>query len=496
MTASLFRAITTAAVAAVLGTLGLPHDCRAQVAQGTAWAVFKVDNGRVYINAGSEDSVRVGMTVTFCEAVSSTDQSGASLADLIPVAEGKVKFLGKHTSVVATDSSNLGSIRIGTPVSLPISAWRSVKQNVEVNTAPPHSSEGEPRQSMLSPQDTALLHTSATPTRATQAADQPTGRGQSFDPKAHGLMHTIPANATMFATLPVTVYAPQPMSAPKLYYRVSGKIEYKEVDLALKSNDFYVYEIPKEQVAEPAIEYYITVLSPSGEEILAVGNPETPISIPISGFLINPDLELARHHGKRNVLRVIAERAAFRENDSYEHYEADYLYRVFTVLYSIRMGMGAFRGQGFTDLSPQSPVQSHYYYGYTEAELKFPHSAISFIARILTGINDNGIGNGVETKIRFGDELGVNLLAAVWSTSKLGTSTTVQLNVPLTPRFGFSGNIAVEDLPSAGPTGFRMAVDVQYELVNDLDVIGRVGVGARKTDFLGSNFGLGLVREF
>ena len=262
-----------------------------------------------------------------------------------------------------------------------------------------------------------------------------------------------------------------------------------------KKNDFYFYEIPREEVAEPGIEYYLTITVPSGEELLAMGNPEAPTSLQISGFLINPKLELARHGGNRNMIRVLTEQVVFANNDSYQHYEADYMYRIFTTLYSIRMGMGSFLGKGPIP-GTQSLQTVNYYYGYTEAELALSGTHISLIGRFLTGINNNGIGSGVEAKVRFGDELGVNLVTGVWSASQLGTSTSVQLSVPLSPRFGFSGNIAVEDLPLQGKNGFRMAVDARYEVLPDLDVTGRLGMSARTTDFIGTNIGLGITRHF
>jgi hypothetical protein len=386
-------------------------------------------------------------------------------------------------------------LRRGFPVLLAgESEKRMSEQHPEVSTSPakqvPQIAESSPERK---PNDTTLTapraQTSQIPAGAAQQAAKP------FDPWAHGFVHTPPAGVTIYQSLPITLYAPPPMHTPKLYYRVRGKIEYKEVVLTPKQNDFYFYEIPREEVAEPGIEYYLTVTIPSGDEVLALGNPEAPTSIQISGFLINPELELARHRGNRHMIRVLTEEVVFADNDSYQHYEADYMYRIFTTLYSIRMGMGSFVGKG--PIPGTRSIQTiNYYYGYTEAELALSGTHVSLIGRFLTGINNNGIGSGFEGKVRFGDELGVNLVAAVWNASQLGTSTSVQLNVPLSPRFGFSGNIAVENLPLQGDNGFRMAVDARYEVLPDLDVTGRLGMSARTTKFIGSNLGLGITRHF
>ena len=191
----------------------------------------------------------------------------------------------------------------------------------------------------------------------------------------------------------------------------------------------------------------------------------------------------------------MTERVAFGVNDFYQHSEADYMYRIFTTLYSVRMGMGSFVGKGVVPGS-QSIQTVNYYYGYTEAEVALSGTHISLIGRFLTGINNNGIGSGFETRVRFGDELGVNLVTAVWSASQLGTSTSIQLNVPISARFGFSGNIARENLPLQRNDGFRMAIDLRYEVLPNLDVTGRLGMSARTTEYIGTNLGLGITRHF
>ena len=55
---------------------------------------------------------------------------------------------------------------------------------------------------------------------------------------------------------------------------------------------------------------------------------------------------------------------------------------------------------------------------------------------------------------------------------------------------------AVEDLPVKGDTGFRMAVDYRYRILDDLDVNARLGMGARTTEAVGANLGLGFILHF
>jgi hypothetical protein len=332
------------------------------------------------------------------------------------------------------------------------------------------------------------------------------GRPEEFNPAKLGFLHTPSEGAVLYKKLSITVYSPPPMNTPKLRYRVKGRVEYKEIALTPKPNDFYYFEIPEEEVAEPAVQYYITVSKPNGEEVLVVGNPEEPQTVPVSGFVINPSIELQKYGGNRSELQALVETASFGERqnvgvtkDEYKHYQVDYMYRIFAVLYSIRMGMGAFQGNSYLkDPSTNiiTTVPRKYYYGYVESEFRVPQTSFSLIARFLTGINDDGIGSGFEGKLRLGDELGVNLVTALWTASKLGSSASVQLNVPLTDRSGFAGAIAVEDLPVKGDTGFRMAVDYRYRVLADLDVNARVGLGARTTEAVGANLGLGFILHF
>jgi hypothetical protein len=463
------------------------------------------ENGRVYISAGSDDGAYVGMKVTFFEKGPTQLKDGKPVYDLYPIASSTIQRTGKFSSIVVVDTVAFRLLHPGSPV--------QVAGEIEIGKNPvkPLVSVLDQQKSVVmknSPQmkkqDDAFsvpIISSTSPTApALQAAPQnKQPESKIFNAQTLGFKHTPPTNVTIFQGVPITLYAPSPMKNPKLYYRVHGTIDYKEIDLTPKPNNFYFYEISKEEVVEPAIDYYLTVKAPSGEETLVLGNPETPISIPVSGFVFNPQLELARHRGNRNMIRVMSEQVTYNDSDSYRHYEIDYMYRIFTTLYSIRMGMGAFDGQGLSTGAASGPMtlqSQKYYYGYTEGELAIPSMQISLIGRFLTGINNDGIGSGFETKARFGDELGVNLVAAVWTASRLGTSTSIQLNVPISARFGFSGNIAAEDLPVKGNTGFRMAVDLRYAVFDDFDVTGRVGMSARQTNFIGTNLGLGIVRHF
>ncbi len=332
------------------------------------------------------------------------------------------------------------------------------------------------------------------------------GKPEEFIPVKLGFLHTPSEGAVLYKKLAMTVYAPPPMKTPKLRYRVKGRVEYKEITMTPKPNDFYYYEIPEEEVAEPAVQYYITVSKPNGEEVLVVGNPEEPQTVSVSGFVINPSIELQKYGGNRSELQALVETASFGQRqkagiskDEYTHYQVDYMYRIFSVLYSIRMGMGAFQGSSYQK-DPSTNILTtlprNYYYGYVESEFRVPQTSFSVIGRFLTGINDVGIGSGFEAKVRLGDELGVNLVTALWSASKLGSSASVQLNVPLTDRSGFAGLIAVEDLPVKGDTGFRMAVDYRYRILSDLDVNSRVGMGARTTEAVGANLGIGFILHF
>ena len=463
------------------------------------------DNGRVYISAGSDDGAYIGMKVTFFEKGPSQIKNGKTIYDLYPIGNSIIQRTGKFSSIVVVDTATFHLLHPGSPVQLigetdAVKAPEKQQEPSIVMQKPAEKKDfirlNKPSETISVPINPSVIQ-SAPIIQSNQIPKQPDSK--QFNAQAHGFMHTPPTNVTIYQGVPITLYAPPPMKNPKLYYRVHGTTDYKEIELLSKPNDFYFYEIPKEEVVEPAIEYYLTVKVATGEETLVLGNPETPESIPVSGFVLNPQRELARHRGNRNMVRVMSEQVTYNDTDSYRHYEIDYMYRIFTTLYSIRMGMGAFDGQGLSTAgnAPRMTLQSQkYYYGYTEAELAFSGTQISLIGRFLTGINNDGIGSGFESKIRFGDELGVNLVAAVWSASRLGTSTSVQLNVPLNARFGFSGNIAVEDLPVRGNTGFRMAVDLRYEVFDDFDVTGRVGMSARETNFIGTNLGLGIIRHF
>src|SRR5207249_922052 len=100
--------------------------------------------------------------------------------------------------------------------------------------------------------------------------------------------------------------------------------------------------------------------------------------------------------------------AAYR--DELAQFEADFLYRLRTFLYGIRLGAGAITGRGgyAEPMANSQPRSAGFNYGYAEVEFRaMPH--VAFLARGMAGTGKQGLGFGAEGRLRLGAEDETNL---------------------------------------------------------------------------------------
>ncbi|PKO73261.1 MAG: hypothetical protein CVU23_03615 [Betaproteobacteria bacterium HGW-Betaproteobacteria-17] len=80
--------------------------------------------------------------------------------------------------------------------------------------------------------------------------------------------------------------------------------------------------------------------------------------------------------------------------------------------------------------------------------------------------------------------------------ANLGTSGLFRLNIPAGRDWMFAGSVWVENLPLDEETGFRMALDANWFVSDNLSIMARVGLAARTIDRIGPNVGLGVAGHF
>lgn len=317
-----------------------------------------------------------------------------------------------------------------------------------------------------------------------------------------GYDHARPIAISWGDPLGLSVYAPPPLKAPRVHYRAAGDLTYVRQPLRPEPNDHFTFTVPPDAVAGPAMEYYLTVEDGDGHELLATGTPERPIAVTVKADVFDVGAQQSRYRGHRHRLAAFGEVVSFGGDEFYAHWEADYFYRLFSTLYRLRMGLGSYNGQGYHvppsgDVVPndQNTVGVAWYYGYSEFEWRF-HKYFAVLTKLMLGMNNDGVGVGFEGVLRIGDELGLNLEIGGLRAANLGTSGLFRLNIPAGRDWMFAGSVWVENLPLDEETGFRMALDANWFLSDNLSLMARVGLAARTIDRIGPNVGLGVAGHF
>jgi|GEM_PF-3085306 len=343
------------------------------------------------------------------------------------------------------------------------------------------------------------------PREVVEAAPIPEWRTVSPARRARelGYDHAPPTTVAWGDSLGFSVYAPPPLREPRIHYRVAGELSYQRQPMRPEPNDHFTFDVAATEVASPAMEYYLTVEDGDGHELLATGTPERPHRVGVRADVFDIGAQQSRYRGHRHRLNAFGELVSFGGEEFYAHWEADYFYRLFSTLYRLRMGLGSYNGQGYMapagggEIIPsqQDTVGVAWYYGYSEFEWRF-HKYLSVMTKLMLGINNDGVGVGFEGVVRIGDELGLNLEIGGLRAADLGTSGLFRLNIPAGRDWMFAGSVWVENLPLDEETGFRMALDANWFVTDNLSLLARIGLAARTIDRIGPNVGLGVAGHF
>jgi hypothetical protein len=442
------------AVASILAFT--PSAARAAPSEYTA---IRVDDGVVYVDVSCKDGASAGQALE----VVARDNANE------PVHVGWVVLdsCGDAVSIARVPAELRGQIRKGTlfrvpppppPAPVPPPAIAPVPPAPPAPPAPPPPA---PRKTHA----TALFH------------------------------HEPPTLVPPGVPLALSVYAPAPLANPSLMYRLAGERIYTVVPFEAKPDAYYVAKVPLAAVQAPGIEYYIVVDSPDAPRELAYATPEQPNKVSVEGRF-NETNELARY-GVRDEVSTMTELVSYRSpkgSDYYYRLEGEYLHRIFKAVYSMRFGAGYLNGQTIDDSG--MPTNVGFLYAYSESEFRSASFPIAFIPRVIFGVNNSGVGGGVEARLRLGDELGMNFEAGVTVLSYLGFETFTMLAVHPSPRLKLALAAYLENLPLATQLGFRSYVDVRYRFQHATSVIARVGVAARSIDAIGPDAGLGFALGF
>ncbi|HEY3804849.1 MAG TPA: hypothetical protein VGL61_19685 [Kofleriaceae bacterium] len=433
-------------------------------------AVIRVDEGLAYVDVGRKNGVAPG------QALEVVTREGSD--DAFHLGWIVLESCGETVSLAHVPSELVPYVKQGTLLRLP--------------------GAGTPRPPPTVPKPATAPPPTPPPAIATGSAAPP---AETPPPVVHAsaiaaFRHEPPVLVAPGVPLTLSVFAPAPLAAPTLMYRLAGEHAFAALPFKAQPDSYYTVAIPPARVQAPAIEYYIVVDAPDSPRRLAFATPEEPERIGVEGRF-NETTELARY-GVRDEMSLTSELVSYASvNGTHDYYyraEGDYLHRIFGNIYSMRFGAGYLHGVAFD--SSLNPTTVGFLYAYSEAEFRAASAPFAFIPRLIFGVNDQGVGGGFEARVRVGDELGMNFEGGVTVLSQLGFETFTTLTLHPLPRTSVALAAYLEDLPIATQLGFRSYADLRYRIARATSVGVRLGVAARSIDTIGPDLGLGVSYGF
>ena len=286
-----------------------------------------------------------------------------------------------------------------------------------------------------------------------------------------------------------------------VHYRHRGSETFRRVPLHRDGDAYLRGEIPGDEVAAPGLEYFVEVATLGGVVGAAVGSPDQPVAVAIAAPRDSDIFVSRRNRSQVSTRFTYLDFATFdgrKTGDTTDRvylFEADFLYRLHTVLYGLRVGFGVLDGRGGTREPMADPEHSGFNYGYVELELRLLAN-LAVRGRGGVGVGKDGLGGGVEGRVRLGPEEGTNLTFALSSLQNIGFLSELHLQWAVFPRAPIGLAVAVTDQPAQGDLGVRFSADVGVRVGSWFTPTLRVSYQGRTVQHSGVGVGLGMVFDW
>lgn len=297
--------------------------------------------------------------------------------------------------------------------------------------------------------------------------------------------------------LEITIYVGNPaaLRSAMLYVRRDGEPTYQLVPFKEDATGYYRLLVPSRFTAAGVLEMFIGLLDSEGRLSLQAGRAEQPTPIRIEAPIGAPPSPGPNHSAVSGFFEFV-DFNRFRGNDYYFNAEADFMYRIGSVLYSVRTGFGTLSGYGESvnnlDVLNLAPRPVGINYGYLEGELRF-HRLVGLAVRGLAGQSKAGPGGGAELKLRIGSEMGTNLIVGGAIISDFGGLAQLKLEWNVIRNWPMSVTVVATNQPVQTDLGVRLFYQVGWRFRHWFAPTLRVGYDVRNINHGGLSIGLGLV---
>lgn len=316
--------------------------------------------------------------------------------------------------------------------------------------------------------------------------------------------HTAPESAFSGVTLTLDVFSPNPILGGGAMARRVGEAAFKPFHFSALEDNYYTIDLPANFVSAPGIEYYLYLDDKAGVDrrSIAWGTPIDPIKVRVEGG-VNTGKELERYrfgHELRGFGETYHFPAAGQAVDTrVTEFESEYIHRFFGPVYSVHYGQGLYQSHVVTALTATATSyeqQPGFFYSFLEVNFSTLDSRLSLALKGMGGALSRQTGGGYEARVRYGDELGMNVSVGVRGIQTMGNAVNLNMRVrPLTwLSLGLGGEIG--NLPDAKTLGFREYADFEFELGPQFKIMLRAGASAYNIQQTDGDFGGGLTYEF
>jgi hypothetical protein len=306
------------------------------------------------------------------------------------------------------------------------------------------------------------------------------------------------------AQVVIAVLPPSAATSARLFIRRAGDEGYEEVAMARDGAYYYRVHIPEKYTKKGGqLAYFIETAKGGAAPTPVVGRETKPKLVTVERPIID---KIVRKD--RSELRAWFEYVNFDMDDTvddeYWSFEADFLYRIHTFLYGVRVGMGIFSGTGgrleAIEESKTNNQQVGAHYGFLEGEFEIV-PLFHFMLRGLAG-NQRSPGEehskmsgvfGFEGGIRIGEETKTNLALSGAIVQEVGYEARLALDIGVFRKVPILVEGLVTNFPvDESHVGLRLVIGTGYRFTDWLAIFARGSWNARTIKHTGFGGGASL----
>jgi hypothetical protein len=236
------------------------------------------------------------------------------------------------------------------------------------------------------------------------------GKGQPVEARPTRRSFQAPTDALWGTSLDFGVEIENAVGAV-FHSRNAGEVAYVSTPMQPAGDGYFTARVPPERVRATSLEYFIEATTPSGAAVAIVGAAESPFALTVE------PLPSPRPPSRRDAVISISTDYAdwnnWQGNDVVWQTEGFVGMRLDdTGIRAVRTGFGVFRGVGGSlrelDELGLSGRRVGLTYGYLEGEFGVSHFT-GIIARVVVGLEDDGVSGGAQALLRLGNDRETNL---------------------------------------------------------------------------------------